>query len=222
MKNDNKKGYAILGILLVLTSVIAFVVPTEKTSTFWIAYVFTVVSFAAQILTWKTALGRDETIKGKFLGFPVVLISSIYLIVQLIVFAVFLIVPTFPAWSAVTICSLILGIFAVCMISGDIGRSEVEQIDAKTKSKVFYIRELQTNVEIITAAEKEDATKKELEKLLEKIRFSDPISDKQLTELETQIAGKVDELKMSDNKLKIISELNLLLDERNRKCRLLK
>ena len=48
MKNKNF-GYVVLGILLVLVSIIAFVVPTEKTGTFWIAYIFTIVAIRAQI-----------------------------------------------------------------------------------------------------------------------------------------------------------------------------
>jgi hypothetical protein len=60
MKNNNSKGYAILGILFVLISVIAFAVPTAKTTAFWISYAFTVAAFAAQIIIWKAAFGRAK------------------------------------------------------------------------------------------------------------------------------------------------------------------
>ena len=65
MKKNSTKGYVILGILFALVSIVAFAVPTVKTSTFWIAYVFTVAAFAAQIGIWKTALGKEETLKSK-------------------------------------------------------------------------------------------------------------------------------------------------------------
>ena len=48
MKKNSTKGYVILGILFALVSIIAFAVPTAKTATFWIAYVFTAAAFAAQ------------------------------------------------------------------------------------------------------------------------------------------------------------------------------
>ena len=89
MKKNSSKGYVILGILFVLVSVIAFAVPLAKTAAFWISYAFTVIAFAAQIVIWKAALGRAESLKSKFLGFPVVHIGMVYLVVQIIAFAVF-------------------------------------------------------------------------------------------------------------------------------------
>ena len=46
MKKNSTKGYLILGILFALVSVIVFVVPVERTAAFWVAYAFSVVSFA--------------------------------------------------------------------------------------------------------------------------------------------------------------------------------
>ena len=77
MKKNSTKGYIILGILFALVSIFAFAVPTIKTATFWIAYVFTAVAFVAQIFIWKTALGKEETLKSKFLGFPVLYIAIV-------------------------------------------------------------------------------------------------------------------------------------------------
>lgn len=40
MNKNSVKGYAILGILFALVSVVVFAVPTAKTPAFWIAYGF--------------------------------------------------------------------------------------------------------------------------------------------------------------------------------------
>lgn len=222
MKKNSTKGYVILGILFVLISIIAFAVPTVKTATFWIAYVFTAAAFAAQIGIWKTALGKEGTLKSKFLGFPVVHIGIVYAIIQTVAFAVFLFVPTLPAWSAIVVCSVIAGVSAVCMISADAGRNEIEQVEAKVQKKVFYIRELQVDVELIAAAETDTDTKAALTQLAEKIRFSDPMSSEELADLENKISVKAMELKTAANKVEIITELTSLLDERNKKCKILK
>lgn len=221
MKKNSTKGYVILGILFALISIIAFAVPTVKTATFWIAYVFTAAAFAAQIIIWRTALGK-ETLKSKFLGFPVVHIGIVYTVVQVIAFAVFMFVPTLPTWSAIVVCSVIAGISAVCMISADAGRNEIERVEAKVQKKVFYIRELQTVVELLTDVETDADTKAALDQLAEKIRFSDSMSSEQLANLENKISAKVLELKTAPNKVEIITELNSLLDERNKKCKNLK
>lgn len=217
MKKNSTKGYVILGILFALVSIIAFAVPTAKTATFWIAYVFTAAAFAAQIGIWKTALGKAETLKSKFLGFPVVHIGIVYAVIQVIAFAVFMFVPTLPAWSAIVVCSVIAGISAVCMISADAGRDEIERVEAKVQKKVFYIRELQVDIELLADNESDAAVKTALAQLAERIRYSDPMSSEQLADLENKISSKVAELKATSNKLEIITELNSLFDERNKK-----
>lgn len=221
MKKNSTKGYVILGILFALVSIIAFAVPTIKTAIFWIAYVFTAATFAAQIFIWNKALGK-ETLKSKFLGLSVVHIGIVYAIIQTVAFVVFLFASTLPVWSAIVVCSVIAGVSAVCMISADAGCNEIERVDAKVQKKVFYIRELQADVELIAAAETDADTKAALTQLAEKIRFSDPMSNEQLADLENKISAKVLELKTAVNKVEIITELTLLLDERNNECKILK
>lgn len=222
MKKNSTKGYVLLGILFALVSIIAFAVPTAKTATFWIAYVFTAAAFAAQIGIWKTALGKEGTLKSKFLCFPIVHIGIVYAIIQVIAFAVFLFAPTLPTWSAIVVCPIIAGLSAVCMISADAGRNEIERVEAKVQNKVFYVREMQADIELLADNESDAAVKTALTHLAEKIRFSDPMSNEQLADLENKISIKAAELKTASSKLEIITELNSLLDERNKKCKILK
>ena len=221
MKKNSIKGHVILGILFALISIIAFAVPTTKTATFWITYVFTAAAFAAQSLIWNKALGK-ETLKSKFLGFSVVHIGIVYTIIQTVAFAVFMVVPTLHTWIAIVVCSIIAGISVVCMIAADVGRNEIECVEAKVQKKVFYIRELQADVELLADAEMDTDTKAALTQLAEKIRFSDPMSSEHLADLEKQISTKVAELQTASNKLEIATVLHSLLDERNKKCKIFK
>ena len=218
MKKNSSKGYLILGILFILVSVIAFAVPAAKTAAFWISYAFTVVAFAAQIIIWNAALGRSESLKSKFLGFPVVHIGIVYLIVQVIALAVFLFIPTLPIWSAVVVCAVVAGV----SIASDVGCGEIERVSAKVREKTFYIKQLQADVELLAGAETDTATKSSLTQLAEKIRYSDPMSDEQLADIENRITEKIAELKASADKAKIINEINSLLDDRNRKIKIFK
>ena len=179
------------------------------------------VAFAAQIIIWNAALGRSESLKSKFLGFPVVHIGIVYLVVQIIALIVFLFIPTLPIWSAVVACAVIAGVSAVCMIASDVGRSEIERVSAKVQEKTFYIKQLQADVELLVISETDTATKSALMQLAEKIRYSDPMSDEQLAAIEDRITEKIAELKASTDKAKI-NELNSLLDERNRKIKIFK
>lgn len=220
MKKNSTKGYAILGIIFLLISIIAFAVPTMKTTTFWIAYFFTAIAIVSQIVSWKNAFEKEDTLKSKFLGLPIVYIGIVYLVAQIVAFAVFTAVPTLPIWSPLVVCVAILGISAIFMIVGEAGRGEIERVEAKVQKKVFFIKELQADVELLADAETDSSTKAALRQLAEKIRFSDPMSSEQLVDLESKISEKAAELKTAVSRMEIVTEINLLLDERNKKCRL--
>lgn len=222
--NEKNKGmaYAVLGIAFVLFNVIAFAIPTVKTTTFWVAYVFTVIAFISQIAVWKFAFGGADTLKSKFLGIPLISVSSTYLIVQLIAFAIFMVLPLKASWIAIIVCALILGISAISLIGTETGREEINRVEEKVEKKVFYIKSLQVDIEMLANTETDTNTKQKLTKLAEKIRFSDPMSSEALYDLEAEITEKVKELKTADKKAEIITVLDSLITERNKKVKLLK
>ena len=222
MKKNNLMSYIALGIVFALFNVIAFVIPTEKTATFWTAYAFFVVAFAVQIPLWKIALDKKDTLKSKFLCIPVIHVGITYLIIQLIAFAVFMIFPTLSVWLAVVVCAIILAISILCSIGGQASANEINRIEEKIKVKRAFIQFLQTDIEMLVEAEDDVETKAELKKLAEKVRFSDPMNHEMLGELELRIIAKVEELKATVDKKLLVGEIDILLAERNKKCRLIK
>ena len=222
MKKNNLMSYLALGIVFVLFNVIAFVIPTDKTPTFWTAYAFSVVAFAVQIPLWKIALGKKDSLKSKFLGIPIIHVGITYLIIQLIAFAVFMIFPTLPVWLAVVVCVIILAISALCAIAGQAGANEINRVEEKNKVKRAFIQFLQTDIEMLAESESDAETKAALSKLAEKVRFSDPMSHEMLGELESRISAKVEEMKTIADKKALIGEIEILLTERNKKCKILK
>lgn len=222
MKKNNFMSYLAIGIVFALFNVIAFVLPTAKTSTFWAAYAFSMVAFAVQIPLWKLAFNKKETLKSKFLGIPVIHVGITYLALQLIAFAVFMGIPTLPTWLAVIVCSVILALSALCVISGQAGANEIDRVEEKIKVKRAFIQFLQVDIEMLAEAETDAETKTSLKKLTEKVRFSDPMSHEMLGELESRISAKVEEMKTAADKKALITEIDTLLTERNKKCKILK
>lgn len=222
MKKNKGLAYAILGIVFLVFNVIAFTIPTEKTSVFWISYVFSIVAFALQVLICKFAFNSEAPLKSKFLGIPFIHIGLVYLIIQLIAFAIFMALPTTPGWVAVVISALILGVSVICLVGTDIGRDEIVRVEQAVHEKIFPTKLIQIDVEMLADQEADLDTKKALLKLAEKIRFSDPMSNDLLVEIETQINNKVTQLKATSNKIAIITDIELLLTERNKKAKLLK
>lgn len=222
MKKNIKKAYMALGIAFIVFNVIAFVIPTVKTTTFWIAYAFTIVAFALQIAVWNTAFKADDALKSKFLGIPIIYVGILYLVLQVIAFAVFFAFPAIPSWIAVIACVVILGLSAICLIGADAAKNEIKRVEEKVNQKVFYIRQLQTDVEILAEQEQNPETKAALTKLAEKIRYSDPMSSEKLAEIEEKINNTLIELKSAADKTAIIAKLDLLLTERNKKAKIWK
>ena len=222
MKKNNYTSYLTLGIVFALFNVIAFVIPTEKTATFWTAYVFSVIAFAVQLPLWKLALGKKDTLKSKFLGIPVIQVGIAYLVIQLIAFAVFMLFPTAPSWLAVIVCTIILAFFALCTIAGQVGAGEIARVDERVQSKRYFIQSLQIDIELLAEREADGKTKAALQKLAEAVRYSDPMSHEMLGELESRITAKVEEMKNAADKKVLIREIEILLTERNKKCKILK
>ena len=218
MKNSKSIPYLVIGILFVLWNVLAFVIPTEKTASFWIAYGFTVVIFAAQVYLWKIASEQAQTPKSMFLKIPIVYVGAIFLIIQLIAFAIFMGFSMIPSWVAVAVCMAILCIGAICLITTKAAVDEVQRVEQTIKRKRFYLKELQIDVELMAKAQLDANVRQALLSLAEKIRFSDPMSSDCLCELESDIASAVAALKTSADQLGDIKKIELLLDERNAKC----
>ncbi len=222
MKKNKGLAYAALLITFIIFNVIAFVAPTAKTSTFWIAYAFSFIAFALQIVVWNIAFRGTKTLKSKFLGISLIAVGTIYFTVQIAAFAVFMFFPTIANWIAIVVCSLILGISLICLIGTEVARDEIARVESKVEKKVFYIKSLQVDAEILANTETDPNIKAALIKLAEAIRFSDPMSNEALADLEKEISDKFAELKTAENKVEIIKVLDLLIIERNKKAKFLK
>ena len=222
MKKNKLTSCLALGIVFALFNVLAFVIPTDKTKTFWVAYAFSVVAFAVQIILWSVAFGKKDTLKSKFLGIPVVQVGIIYLVIQIIAFAVFMAIPTLPVWSAVIVCAIILALSVLFVIAGQAGANEINRVEEKIKVKRTFIQFLQVDIEMLYESEADAEVKAALKKLAEKVRFSDPMSHEMLGELESRISAKVEEMKTVAEKKALIEEISTLLTELNKKCKILK
>lgn len=222
MKKSKGMACLALGIVFALFSVLAFVIPTEKTAAFWVTYGFTLIAFVAQIGVWRIALGRTDSPKSRFLGLPILFVGIVYLALQLVAFAVFMAEPALPVWAAVVVSSIILAISAGCMIAGEAGKDEAVCIEKKVNSKVFYLKALQVDVDMLAQQEKDEEMRAELRELADAIRMGDPMSDESLADIEEEIVNHIKELKTAADKKGLISDVRSLLMERNKKIMLRK
>ncbi len=183
---------------------------------------FTLAALLAQVGVIYLSLGRARK-EELFLRLPTLRIGVIYLVVQLIAFAVFFALPWLPVWSAVLVGAMILGIAAICLIAVLVGSGAVRGIDREVGQKVFYLRELQSEIELL-AESTEGEKKRSYQKLAEQFRFSDPMSHPQLQPLEEELREKVTALCTAGaaETAALQMEVEQLLARRNKMCKLLK
>ena len=229
MEKKTIKQLIIGGILLALYLILALAIPFPKTAAYWVAFVFGLIAICAQAYVMHVAFNQGEPVKSKFYGFPIARIGVIYLIVQLIVsFLIMALGFAFrvPAWAALIVCVLILGVSAIGFIAADIMRDEVERQDAKIKTDVMAMRALQSKAASLPGLCADDEAKKALSALAEKFRFSDPVSSDAVAALEADLAAALDELQTAvvdgdDTAAKqLCVKIEAKLNERNRLCKL--
>jgi hypothetical protein len=239
MKASSKNrmlGHGAFLVLLALFNAISFVAPFERSTGFWISYVFsTAAILLADVMTFY-ALERNAA-RSRFYGLPLVYVAWGHLAVQLVLGFVFMAapgiralasVPAVPSWLIFVISALMLGVCLIGLLAAETGSTEIRRIDGVVEEKVFYIKSLSADIRGLTARSEETSLKEALLDLAETMRFSDPMSDGRLAALENKIETKSAVLGESvaagntDGALALCDELRRLLAERNRKCKLFK
>jgi hypothetical protein len=223
MNKDTIRGLVVLGVLLVLYILIAFLIPFVHTAVFWVSFVFTLIAFAVVAAAMHIAFVKNPDAKSRFYGFPIAKIGVIYGAVQLITGLLFMALAAIaPVWAAVLVYAIALGAAVIGLISAEAVVSEIHAQDNKLKKDVSLMRSLQSKVNQM-AAQSENA---EIKALAEEFRYSDPVSNDAIADAEADLAAAVDELQSAyvDGDREAVAKLcrraSALLAERNRLCKL--
>ena len=200
MKNDEwqKKYLLILFVAAVVFSVAAFLLPLNKGGLFWIAYIFEIVAILLQIPVFKLAF-NTETLRSKFLGFPVFRVGYLYLAIQTITSIVLFALSKndfCPVWAGTLICVIILGAALVCSLSADIARITAEKIETKQNHDTSYFDKLKTMSAGLTALTEDADMTKALTKLAEDFKYSDPVSSSATIEADTELIDMLQTLSL--------------------------
>ncbi len=125
--------HIILAILFGLFNVVAFAIPSDKTSTFWVAYGFTAAMFCVEVIVLLMAFPKDNTAKKQFLSWPLICVGTTYFIIQTILFFPFKLFPSIPSWIAVIVFSLVFGIALICIIATKASANSIKNYDEARK-----------------------------------------------------------------------------------------
>lgn len=228
------KYYAVAWVVLVaLFNVIVFITPNEFKGmskfggSFWVGYIFIMLTFIGQLLVAWLAIRGDGMMK-LFYNIPLITISYSTLIVMIVIGALSMLIPNLPYWLGVIGCLLVLAFAVIALMGAQAGASIVTDIDKKIKNNTFFIKFLTVDVESLMRKEISADIKDEIKKVYEVVRYSDPMSNDALSGIESRITLRMNELIDSVEKgdVNLVSknakEMIVLINDRNRKCKLLK
>jgi len=226
-------AFATTFIFLAVYNVVVFVLPFIKGGNFWVGYAFSM--FAMLLFAGVGFYVFDKPgFMSKFYRIPLIGVVKRYLILQLILGFIQMILDSnlihfdISFQYGLALNTIFLGLCLMGLITIEATKDEVERVDAKVKEKVVYIRSLQADVETLVDKVTDESVRKSLKELAETIQYSVKMSSPQLASIENKIEGKVMQLVEtvegadSDKIMSLCDELQQLLAERNKKCKLLK
>ena len=230
MKKAFKYYLIIWAILFAIFNVVVFSVVAnfgKFDTSFWIGYIFIVIEFIGQLICGYFAFKADS-LQKTFYNISVLRISYISLITSIVIGSIIMAVHVIPNWVGIVVCTLILGFSAVSVLKASFAVSAVSSIDEKIKQKTAFIKDLTVEIEILIPKAKSSDIREECQTVYEAIRFSDPMSDVALNDVEEKISKYFKEFKDCVEKDDIETaqtlskELQNLIVERNAKCKRLK
>ena len=197
MSRNTTRGIISLVILLAVFSAIAFVIPFEKTTVFWIAYLCGVFAILFQVYIFYSSLGKENA-RSRFYGFPIARLGIYYLVIQLAVSIAEIALAKFiPAWVVIIINVIILAFALIGLITTETMRDEIVKQDNKLKKSVSNMRELQSISATLVDQCSDDELKASLKKLAEDFRFSDPLSSDKTSALEAELQTGLGDLQQA-------------------------
>lgn len=231
MTSMNKKAksvVAIFAILLLVYVLLFFVIPFPKRTASYISFVFTIFSIIAGLAITFYAFKDDTTPVSKVYGFPVFRVGLIYSVTQFALGVIICVIAAFvsvPSWIAILIGVILLAGAAIGVIATDNARDYVTELDQKTEEVTQATTLFRINMEGILDNCNNAEYRKELEKLSDAFRYSDPVSSDATKEIETDLENMITELKNqissgdADSVKLLISRISNTLNERNRICK---
>ena len=231
-KKLNAKQYLTVSIIyaavFAIYNIIVMLLFDDKNAIFWTSYAFMCVAFIANISVTIFSF-KTLDVEAVFMGIPLLSFSVFYFFGELfasLVFMLFRGVVGIKLTIAIqVIFMLVFVIFAAVAL---LSRDAVVGITKNVETKVQSLKLLAVDVKLLEDQCMDKELKAELHKIAEAIRYSDPMTNEALADLDNIIKGKISELKYhcnSNNKneaLQLCYQLSAYISERNQKLILLK
>lgn len=230
MANSKKYYVTAWGIAVVIFHVIMILLPNAgfevEKGTLWVIYFAILISLIGQAACSLFYAGKEKK-EERFLYIPVVLISYIALLMNLLLALEAVTISFLPTWFTVIVALLVWAFYALAVVRTIAAADMVVEIDKKVEQQTGYIRTLTARAKALEQTAPV-AVKKYVSKVYESLRYSDPVSAVELTDIESQIQSAYEKLtevvRSADEKAaeEQTSAICALIKERNELCKIYK
>ncbi|NMA05027.1 MAG: hypothetical protein GX931_01505 [Acholeplasmataceae bacterium] len=230
MKKITLRYLLIIVIGLLLFNVLFFVVPYgERNTLHWVTYCVVIFALLSQLVFYRYSINDNDKKISLLYGYPIYKLGFIFLGIILLMSVLFIglnIVFPIEPWIVVVFYALTVGLGAISLIVRITAKETIEEIDYSHKELKAFKKELNMILYQISLTESL-ADNLKLKKILEELKYSDPIGNTNTKKIEKEILEKSLELKkvisVTDSNIEdienILREIHDSLKIRNQLCR---
>lgn len=222
-KNKNSLFITLIyAILFVTYNLIVFLVFKNKGPVFWMSYFFMIMAFVAQLTSMRLSF-KSTDVETIFFGIPLASLSVYYLFAQFFCSLAFMIFQIIGMKIAFLIQIIMFVAFLIVAIISLMARDAVQDISSNIKEKVTSIKSMSIDIQMIMEICSDKELKANLKKLAETVKYSDPMSNESVYDIELRIKERIFDLRnlcddQNYTEAKIASrDIELLFRERNKK-----
>lgn len=225
MNNKRNIVYSIVPVVIVMLvyNIWFFALMELHTPSQWIVYAFTMLAFILQIGIpfWI----KDINERNASVSSVTYIVGIVYIVIQIIFGRVFMFIPNGKITCMIEL--IVCAVFMILLFGMGLAKNVVRETDENNQNKVSFVKDMHIRIMRLRLQNENSEFAKELEKLEEELKYSDPVSSHQLEEVELEfeiLVQKIEEsVKMnSDDIHGLISQALKKLKERNSLCKLTK
>lgn len=212
----------VFGIAFVVYNLFVFLFLSPEMPLFWISYGFMVLAFVLQIVGMYLSF-KDFTVQAAFFGIPLAEFTLFYFFAELFMSVVFMFFQHMPVKIPVFLQVVLLAVYAVVAVVSVITRDTTVQVKDHYQSSAAKGRMKTVDIEILCDQVTDPELKNQLRRLAETVRYSDPMTNDVVADVDARIHQEVDALRIycEDGNIQeakaSCSKLSRLYLERNKK-----
>jgi len=225
----NKKSIApivgILGVFIVTFNLVAIISVNEFSANFWSGYSFITLSWLCLVfVSLIIGIRKDYTDYGFFLSTPIIVISLVYLLFELIAGIMIMVIKDFSFRASIVIQVIIFALYLIVIIGLTLYKGMASQKLKERTSEASFIKSFIIQIENAKSRCKNTLLKQKLIEIGDLAKYSDPVSSTATADTEVRIEELFSQVSVDLYKeektvaVSICDEIIMLLNHRNVLC----